>query len=81
MTGQHLFRSPSSLLGPVDDWLNTERPSVEQAVERLHEVRQVADQAGLAEAHIVAYVREVLDLDDLAADPALLREDAAEADE
>jgi hypothetical protein len=48
----------------VDDWVVTKRPSVGEAAAQVAEVRRLARQVRMAEAHLVGYLREELRLDE-----------------
>jgi hypothetical protein len=50
----------------VDEWVVTERPSVEEAAAQVAEVRRLAREVRMAEAHLVGYLRDELRLDELA---------------
>lgn len=63
---------PAAFLGDVDEWLGATRPTLDLAVETLRAVHVLAGQANLAEAHLVSYVREQLDVEDFADDPAVI---------
>jgi hypothetical protein len=50
----------------VDEWVVTQRPSVEDAAAQVAEVRRLAREVRMAEAHLVGYLREELHLAELA---------------
>lgn len=50
----------------VDEWVVTERPSVEEAAAQVAEVRRLAREVRMAEAHLVGYLRDELQLDEFA---------------
>ncbi|WP_373069919.1 hypothetical protein [Gemmatimonas sp.] len=66
---------------PIDEWLTQAAPSVDEVAEQLRLVRRLAGDVSLAEAHLVSYVREKLDLGDLDDDPSLADPELAERDE
>jgi hypothetical protein len=70
----------ASFFEPVDKWLNDQAPSVDLAIAQLENVRRLARQATLAEAHIVTYVRDQLNVDDLSDDPEILNPELSQAD-
>lgn len=59
----------------VDDWLMAERPSVAEAITTIARIREAGRFAGLAEAHLVAYVRDELGVDEFGDDPPELETD------
>jgi hypothetical protein len=53
----------------VDDWVVSQQPSVEAAAAQVAEVRRLAREVRMAEAHLVEYLREELRLDEFAEVP------------
>ncbi len=64
----------------VDDWLNNKLPSVDDAVMQLEHVRDLVRELRLAEAHLVGYVRELLNIDEFADDPGIVDPNSASVD-
>ena len=56
----------------LDRWLTSFRPSVDDVAARVSALRRLAADAQIAEAHMVNYVREVLEVPEFADDPDLL---------
>lgn len=53
-------------LRAVDEWVLSERPSVEEAAAQVAAVRRLAREVRIAEAHLVGYLRDELGVDDMA---------------
>jgi hypothetical protein len=71
---------PELAVSEVDRWVLTSRPSVEDVADRLIEVRRLARDARVVEAHLVEYARAELDIDEASDVPAELRDDMPEDD-
>lgn len=72
---------PRLPVATVDRWLTAEHPTVEAAVARIEEVRQLAREARIAEAHLIGYVRERFQVDDFSNDPEIIDPDRRLSDE